>query len=118
MSQKELMEFVKTARTQNEERKVAALAERGDRPYLELEVGETKVMLQAEIPKIRTSSYGKEQYCFIVEHEDKMKVWTVTINSPIAIQVINKLLKAPTSMVIVRSGAGKSTRLDLKEKKE
>ena len=118
MSQKELMEFVKNARVENERRRVEASEKSGNKPFLALDVGETKVTLLPEIPAVRQSSYGKEQYCFVVEHEGVQKTWTVTINSPLAIKVINKLLKAPTPVVIVRSGEGKSTRLDLKEKKE
>jgi hypothetical protein len=117
MSQKELGDFVRKARKENEERKAEALAAKGDSPYLNLEEGLNKFMLQPEIPSERESSFGKTQYCFKVTQGGTEKVWTVTKNSPMAQQVVDKLLKAPVELTVNRLGTGKSTRLALLEKK-
>ena len=117
MSQKEIGEFVRKVRKENEERKAKALEEKGSSPFVVLEEGLNKLMLMPEIPEERESSFGKMQFCFKVKQGGVDKVWTVTKNSPLAIKVIDKLLKAPCEITVNRLGVGKNTRLDLVEKK-
>ena len=116
MSSKDLMDFVKGARAENKARQEKNLAEGGQRPFLKLEAGETKLILQATVPVTRKNSFGQEQYGFEVEHEKVIKLWTLSKNNPIAIKVVDKLLKAPVTITVIRTGEGKATRYDLKEK--
>ena len=116
MSSKDLMEFVKGARAENKARQEKSMAEGGQKPFLKLEAGETVLTLQPTIPIVRKNSFGQEQYGFEVEHEKVLKLWTLSKNNPIAIKIVDKLLKAPCKITVIRTGEGKATRYDLKEK--
>ena len=116
MSTKDLMDFVKGARAENKARQEKAMSEGGQRPFLKLETGETKLILQATVPIVRKNSFGQEQYGFEVEHDKTIKLWTLSKNNPIAIKIVDKLLKAPVAITVIRTGEGKATRYDLKEK--
>ena len=113
--QTKLVDFVQNARKENEAARAAALKESGDLPFLQLAIGENKLTLMPTIPTVRESSWGKMQYCFTVDHDGQLKTWTVTKNSPMALKVINLLLKAPVKLTVIRTGTGTSTRIDLKE---
>ena len=112
---KELLDFVRTAEAENSERLEASLKEKGRAPYLELEQGENKVTILPKKPTSRTNNFGKDQWVFKVAKGGEEKDWGVTKSSPMAIKVIRKLAQAPCEIVIIRTGRGQATRIDLKE---
>jgi hypothetical protein len=115
MTDVSIEEWIATTKKASKARRDEQLRAQGGNPFLTLPVGETEVTLQRAVPIVKQNSFGKDQYHFTVEHEKAMKTWTVTVNSPMAEVIIDKLAKAPCKVTIVRSGTGKATRLDIKQ---
>ena len=110
--------FVDGIVKENEARRDAAMKEKGLNPYLQLDKGITEFTLLPFKPVKRTSSFGKDQFVFKVEKKNPEGVlvkydWTVTCNSPIAVEVVKKLLEAPVPLKVMRGGDGKATRYEL-----
>lgn len=110
--------FVDGVVKENEARRDAAMKEKGLSPFLSLEKGITKFTLLPFKPTIRTSSFGKDQFVFKVEKKNSQGSlekydWTVTRNSPLAVEVVKKLLEAPVEISVMKSGEGTTTRYEL-----
>lgn len=108
----EIKGFVDEAERLNKQRMEEAMKNKGMNPYLQLPKGVTKFKLLPFKPGSRVS-FGKDQYVFKVEQESKQYDWSVTKNSPLAIQIIRKLLEAPVDISVMRSGDGKTTRYEM-----
>ena len=108
----EIKGFVDEAERLNKQRMEEAMKNKGLNPWLQLPKGITKFKLLPFKPATRVS-FGKDQYVFKVEQEGKQYDWSVTKNSPLAIQVIRKLLEAPVELSVMKSGDGKATRYEL-----
>ena len=110
--------FVDGVVKENEARRDAAMKEKGLSPFLSLEKGITELTILPFKPTIRTSTFGKDQFVFKVEKKNSQGVlekydWTVTRNSPLAVEVVKKLLEAPVTIKVMKSGEGKTTRYEL-----
>ena len=112
----DIRSFVDGVIKENQERRDAAMKEKGLAPYLQLDKGVTEFTLLPFKPAKRTSSFGKDQYVFKAEKAGTKYDWTVTCNSPLAVEVVKKLLEAPVTLKVMRSGEAKTTRYELLEK--
>lgn len=102
-----------------EEAREKAIAEKGLLPYLTLVSGKiTRFHIYKQIPETRMSSFDKLQYVIKVLHKDILKDWTVTINSPFAGYVLDKLSKAPIDVAVMTTGKDKDTRYEFIEDDE
>jgi len=108
----DLDDFINEEVMKQEEKRDQAMKERGLLPYLACEKGVTKFTLLRAKPTTRISSFNKEQYVLKVNHKGELKDWTVTINSPFARDVLDKLRDAPIEVSVMRSGVDKATRYE------
>jgi starvation-inducible outer membrane lipoprotein len=109
-----VLDFVKGQRKVFADQKEKALKDKGLSEFVKLDIGENVLTLQPEIPSVRENNFGKEQFLFKVTQGDKVKTWSVTTNSPMAPKLVDLLLKAPIKVIVIRTGLGKDTRIDLK----
>jgi len=115
----ELEQYISEEEMQSEEARDKAMQEKGMLPYLALESGKiTRFKILKQIPQKRISSYDKLQYVIKVMHKDELKDWTVTVNSPFAGYVREKLSLAPIDVAVLRSGKGTETRYEFIEEEE
>ena len=108
----DLDDFINEEVMKQEEKRDQAMKDKGLLPYLALEKGITEFTLLRAKPTTRISSFNKEQYVLKVKHNEEMKDWTVTINSPFARDVLDKLRDAPIAVKVMRSGSDKATRYE------
>lgn len=108
----DLDDFINEEVMKQEEKRDQAMKEKGLLPYLACEKGVTTFTLIRAKPTTRISSFKKEQYVLKVNHKGELKDWTVTINSPFARDVLDKLRDAPIEVSVMRSGVDKATRYE------
>jgi hypothetical protein len=108
----DLDDFINEEVMKQEEKRDQAMKEKGLLPYLACEKGVTTFTLLRAKPTTRISSFNKEQYVLKVNHKGELKDWTVTINSPFARDVLDKLRDAPIVVSVMRSGVDKATRYE------
>jgi hypothetical protein len=108
----DLDDFINEEVMKQEEKRDQAMKEKGLLPYLACEKGVTTFTLLRAKPTTRISSFNKEQYVLKVQHKGELKDWTVTINSPFARDVLDKLRDAPIEVSVMRSGVDKATRYE------
>ena len=115
----ELEQYITEEEMKSEEARDEAMARKGMLPYLALESGKiTRFKLLRQIPKTRISSFDKLQYVLRVVHKEELKDWTVTVNSPFAGYVREKLRIAPVDLAVMTTGKGKETRYEFIENEE
>lgn len=118
-SQEELDLWLSQEEIRRDEAREKAIEEKGLLPYLELVSGKiTRFKILRQKPEQRLSSFKKMQYVIKVIHKDILKDWTVTINSPFAGYVLDKLSKAPIDVAVMTTGKDKDTRYEFIEDDE
>lgn len=108
-----LNEFLDEELDRIETERQGTLAEKGYADFLKLETGETKLTLNAVIPRLITGGFG-DRKAFRVVLEGKEYDWAVNPRSPLYRDLLLKLKDAPCEIRVIRIGEGKNTRYDLK----
>jgi len=101
-------------KTINEQR-VQKLREKGKNPFLQLPKGVSEVKIIPEIPQKRVNNFGREVADFTVEYQGERYTWSVSTNSPLYREILERLQNHAYILKVIRSGEGKLTRYDIME---
>ena len=101
-------------KTINEQR-VQKLREKGKNPFLQLPKGVSEIKIVPEIPQKRVNNFGREVADFTVEYQGEKYTWSVSTNSPLYREILERLQNHVYTIKVIRSGEGKLTRYDIME---
>jgi len=108
-------EWAKEEAKKIEAQRMQKLREAGKNPFLKLPKGVSEIKLLPEIPTKRINNFGREVADFQIEYNGEKYTWSVTVNSPLYRQLLERFQTHSYTIKVIKSGEGKTTRYDIME---
>ena len=83
-------EWAKEEAKKIEAQRMQKLREAGKNPFLKLPKGVSEIKLLPQIPTKRVNNFGREVADFQVEYNGEKYTWSVTVNSPLYRQLLER----------------------------